>query len=87
MMLAPVCLQCGKPVGPEPDGLQLAFGRFCSRACARAFRARPVEVTCSVCGKKFLLPGPVTREGPPYFCSGVCLESGAADKTSARRSG
>jgi len=75
---APPCPQCGKPVEGATAKDAAGLGRFCSLACEIAFAKLTVEVTCSVCGTRFLLPGGKAMPEPPFFCSGLCRKHGIA---------
>lgn len=71
-MKAPPCPRCGKAVEGATARDAAGRGRFCSLACEIAFAKLTVEATCSVCGRRFLLPGGTAVPEPPFVCSGRC---------------
>lgn len=74
----PPCPQCGKAVQGATVKDATGLGRFCSLACEIAFTRQTVQVTCSVCGTRFLLPNGKAMREPPFFCSGLCRKRGTA---------
>lgn len=73
------CQHCGRPFSIRPARIAAGRGRYCSRACQGAARARQRVSVCAFCGVTFE-DGRARRR----FCSRECASLAAAQRVGVR---
>jgi len=75
MSITKVCPICGKEFKTKQSRIDDGRGKFCSRKCAQASRARPIARICRNCGKQFKTCQSQIDHGRGKFCSKKCLDT------------